>query len=147
MRVLRCFGILCMGLAVVAAGAALSGCCECPVYFAAVARVRLLNWSEPPVPVYFHFYRHGEPQVPEDALASGSFVADGDTNEAYATKDGEIFIFYQGSGGGGYDVHVFVDMDGGGVLTAGDMERLVTVASMEGDYVVEVDYPDFTTVD
>ena len=147
MRALRCFGILCMALGVLAAGVALSGCGTCPLYNNAVARVRLLNGDTAgPHMVYFHFYPHGAPQVPEDALASGSFF-EGDGAEEYATRDGKIYIFEQGSGGDGFDVHVFVDVDNDGVLTTGDMERLVTNVSMVGDYVVEVDYLDFTMVD
>jgi hypothetical protein len=147
MRVFRRFAILWMALAVLAVGLTLSSC-DCPSYFAGVARVRLLNWVQPDARlVGFDFYPHGAPLNPDDAMASGSFGTTDEVPEAYAMRDGGIYVFQTDSGGAGYDVHVFVDVTNDFEYSAGDEELLVTNVIVVGDSVVEVDYQDFTTVD
>ena len=146
MRVLRTVALLCAALGLAGSVATLSGCCDCPTFRAAIAKVRLLNASEvgPDLKiVFFYFYRHGEDFVPADALASGTFLAQDETPEEYAMRDGEIYFF----GGGDYDLHVFVDMDNTMTLTPGDMEKVELNVYLFEHQIVEVDYTTFEIVE
>ena len=82
--------------------------------------------------------------MPDDAVASGSFFAGDESPEAYAMRDGRIYLF---DGGSSYDIHVFVDMDDDQELTPDDMERSWLNLHLFEDQTVEVDYLDFTIVD
>jgi len=123
-------------------GLGLSGCCDPCICTGGILTVRLLNNGPAGAHlVFFDVYVHGNGAL----LAAGSFFAQEETPEAYAMRDGQIYVF--AGYGGKYDVHVYVDENDDQECSSPDKEIRVLEIPVIGNQVLEVDYLDFTVVD
>ena len=123
-------------------GLGLSGCCDPCFCTGGILTVRLLNNESAGVHVvFFDVYRQDQ----DSPVASGSFFAQAETPEAYAMREGQIYVFV--GYGTTYDVHVYVDENDDQTCNNPDKETRVVGTPIRENQVLEVDYLDFTVVD
>lgn len=120
----------------------ITGCVDCPIWTAGILRVRLLNGDQAGNHIVrFDVMLHGTDVV----VASGSFMAEDESPEAYAMSDGGIYVFLRKDNT--WDVLVYVDEALPAGYSTDDKEYLVEGVIPFEDDLLEVDYLNFTPVD